>query len=361
MLDVVTWLLAVEILGLLAFPIVFALTPWLPDRGYTLAKPMGLLLAFYPLWLLASTPVVPNSLFTLMLILGVFAVVSVWTIRHRQDEIWEFLRRDWKVLLLSEAIFLGVFALWALLRAQDPAIAHTEQPMDFAFMNASVISQHFPPQDPWLAGEPVSYYYFGYLIFGGLTRLAWVSTEVGYNLALALVAGLAGVGIFGLGMNVVRLAGGSLRGAFLTGLASVFLLFGIANLEGGLEFFRAGGNGSPEMWEWVDIKGLDGPLESSSWYPSEEGWWWWRATRVIDTVENGRSLDYTITEFPFFSLFLGDLHPHVMSLPFILAFAGLVLNYLVSPVMLGLRQLRRHAGWLMVLALTLGALGFINL
>ncbi len=49
-----------------------------------------------------------------------------------------------------------------------------------------------------------------------------------------------------------------------------------------------------------------------------DNWWWWRATRVIDTLSGGQSLDYTITEFPIFSFILGDLHPHVMNLPFVI-------------------------------------------
>ena len=361
MLDVLSWLLAVELLGLLALPIVYTLTPWLPDRGYTLAKPVGLLLAFYPLWLLASSPVVPNSLFTLLLILVALAVVSGRIAWYRQADMREFLRREWRVLLLSEIVFLGMFAIWAVIKSHDAAINHTEQPMDFAFLNSSVISQHFPPQDPWLAGESVSYYYFGYLMFGGLTRLAAVPAAVGYNLALALVVALAAAGTFGLVVNVVRLTGGGLRGAAVSGLLGVFLLLGIANLESGLELVRAGGGGEPGFWEWVDIKGLDGPEQSSTWYPSEGGWWWWRATRVIDTVEGGRSLDYTITEFPFFSFLLGDLHPHLMSLPFVLAFIGLVLNFYVAPIKLGLGWLRTNAVDVVALALVLGALGFINL
>ena len=361
MLDVLAWLLVVELLGLLAFPILYTLVPWLPDRGYTLTKPLGLLLAFYPLWLLASTQLIPNSLVTLLFILVALAAVAVRMVWLRQSEMQKFLRREWRTLLMAELVFLGVFAIWVVIRSHDAAINHTEQPMDFAFLNATVVSQYFPPNDPWLAGESVSYYYFGYLMFGGLVRLAAVPTAVGYNLAMVLVPALAAIGIFGLTTNVVRLAGGRLRGAVISGLLSVLLLLGIANLEGALEFTRATGAGSQGFWNWVDIKGLDGPSQSSYWYPSEPGWWWWRATRVIDTVENGRSLDYTITEFPFFSFLLGDLHPHVMSLPFVLVFSGLVLNFFVAPLRLGLRQWRSAAGQIVLLALVLGALGFINL
>jgi len=362
-LDVITWLLVVELLGLLAFPLVYLLLRWLPDRGWTVAKPLSLLLVSYPLWLLASTSLVPNATLVLWLLVLALAAASGAVAWYARKGLREFLGLEWPVLVVSEMVFLAIFTVWAVIKAQDPAISHTEQPMDFAFLNATMVSRHFPPQDPWLAGQPVSYYYFGYLIFGGLVRLTGVVNSVGYNLALVSVAALAAAAIFGLGMNLVRLAGGSVRSAALCGLAAAFLLLGIANLESGLELLRAGGKSSPDFWQWVGIKGLDGPMASTTWYPTEPGWWWWRATRVIDTLKNGNSLDYTITEFPFFSFLLGDLHPHVMSLPFVLAFAGLVLNLFVAPVRLGLRWLASRGGVLMLLAiaLSLGALGFINL
>ena len=50
-----------------------------------------------------------------------------------------------------------------------------------------------------------------------------------------------------------------------------------------------------------------------------------------------------------------------MSLPFVLTFTGLVLNFLVAPTKLGLGWLRTHAVDVAALALVLGALGFVNL
>ena len=70
MIDFLTWLIAIELIGIIALPIVYYLTPWLPDRGYSLAKPVALLLVFYPLWLLASTPFIPNSTLVIWLILA---------------------------------------------------------------------------------------------------------------------------------------------------------------------------------------------------------------------------------------------------------------------------------------------------
>ncbi len=361
MLDILVWLIAAEILGLVAFPLAFGALRWLPDRGYSLAKALGLPLVFYPLWILGSTTVIPNSLWTILFIIVAVALVSLVTVWLNQNELAEFLEDEWRAILLTEAVFVGVFLVWVYIRAQDPAINHTEQPMDLAFLTTSMRSPTFPPLDPWLAGERVSYYYFGYLMMGGLTQLTGITSSIGYNLALALIPALVATGAFGIGSNLVRLVGGSLRASAVSGLVAVVLLLGVANLESGLELLRAGGVSSTSFWEWVDIKGLDGPSTSNAWYPSEPGWWWWRATRVIDTVDGGTSLDYTITEFPFFSFLLGDLHPHVMSIPFVLLTTGVVLNLFVDQERLGLRWIRRNQGMIALLTLSLGATGFINM
>ena len=44
--------------------------------------------------------------------------------------------------------------------------------MEIAFINGILQSDHFPPQDPWLSGFGISYYYFGYVMMSMATRLA---------------------------------------------------------------------------------------------------------------------------------------------------------------------------------------------
>jgi hypothetical protein len=80
-----------------------------------------------------------------------------------------------------------------------------------------------------------------------------------------------------------------------------------------LEFLAAHNIGSSGFWDWVGIKELTA-YDSTKWYPDQH-WFWWRETRMLD---GGRG----IHEFPFFSFLLGDLHPHVMSIPFVLLAGG---------------------------------------
>ena len=70
--------------------------------------------------------------------------------------------------------------------------------MDFAFLNASTRAAYFPPEDPWLQGHGISYYYFGYLIMGMLTKLTGIHSSIAYNLSLALIPAMAAAGAFGL-------------------------------------------------------------------------------------------------------------------------------------------------------------------
>ena len=65
---------------------------------------------------------------------------------------------------MTEGLFLLAFAAMTLYRAMVPDISTTEQPMDLMFLSSTVASSYYPPMDAWFAGEPVSYYYLGYLL-----------------------------------------------------------------------------------------------------------------------------------------------------------------------------------------------------
>ena len=81
---------------------------------------------------------------------------------------------------------------------------------------------------------------------------------------------------------------------------------------------------------------------------------------MIDTVVDGASLDYTITEFPFFSFLLGDLHAHMLALPFLIIVVALGLNYFCSEKKAGPRWVLANPWESASIALALGSLAFIN-
>ena len=358
-MNVLFWLLVIELVGLAAFPIAFALTSPLRDRGYSVAKPLGLILLSWPLWLLGSFNLLPNNAFALWGALALMAVVSGRIAYVRRAEMVAMLRRERHAILIAEGVFLLMFLAWVFFRSYDAAINTTEQPMDFAFLNAAVLADFFPPEDPWLRGGDVPYYYFGFLMMGNLTEMSFIPTRISFNLALALIPAMAASAAFGLAYNLIRAHGGCARRAVGFGLVSPVLLLVVSNLVGVLEFVRLRGFGSPGFWSWVGIKDL-GPAEILSWRPIEY-LWWWRSTRVIDTLNaDGNSLDYTITEFPYFSFLLGDLHPHAMSIPFVLLFVSFTLAVYLSPARTAAGLLRERPWTIFVGAVLLGALAFVN-
>lgn len=362
MLDAFRWLLAVEIIGLAAFPLIYYLLPRLADRGYAFSKPFGILLTAYLFWALGMAQI-PTVRATAIALVVVMAAASAFYVYRNIDEFKRFLQREWRTIAIAEALFVAFFVGWALFRASDPFINHTEQPMDLALLSASVNSQFGHPEDPWLRGEPISYYYFGYWMMGMLSRLADVPTNISYNLSMALIPAMAAAGAFGIVLNMARAECARRRSAIIAGIAAAMLLGVVSNLEGVLEFMRLNGMGSQGFWDWIRIEGLTGANEMppQSWAPSEH-WWWFRASRVINTFDGSYFIDNTIQEFPFFSFILGDMHPHVMSIPFVALFIGIVLNLSRLPSDFW-RSYRNPYAYAVIgaAALALGGLGFNNL
>jgi YYY domain-containing protein len=375
MVPLLSWWIILQVLGLAAMPLVWRIFRNLPDRGYAFARPVGLLLAGYILWLGGITGFLTNRRGTIVLIVVALGAACWALSRADWADMLAAFRRNRRLLLVYEGLFMGVFALWAVFKAFNPEIAYTEKPMEVAFLNAILRSERFPPLDPWLSGFSISYYYFGYLLVALLTRLSGVPSNVAFNLAVPLLMALTVTGAFSVVYNLVAGSGRKIEAEAawrpaeglhlaVAGLGAFFVAV-MGNLEGLLELLHGKGVGSDGFWNWLDIKDLAGAPQFASWYPSDGGWWWWRASRVINDTVLGVHREI-IDEFPYFSFMLADLHPHVMALPFTLLALALALNLMRAPAEpaddlgLGWQWLTARRGQLLVLAICLGALGFLN-
>ncbi|HWC29555.1 MAG TPA: DUF2298 domain-containing protein, partial [Dehalococcoidia bacterium] len=350
------WWLVVEGVGLVALPIAWIVFRRLPDRGYAFAKPAGILLGGYLFWLALTAHVLPNRPGSIFWVFLLLAAVSAYIYFSHKEEMVESLRERVTVIVVIEVLFTAGFFAAAYLRSFVPNIEATEKPMDFMFLNAVSRSRFYPPEDPWFAGFDVSYYYFGYVLQGMLGKLAGQAPAVTFNLGLASTAALAMTAAFGVGYNLVASARRALpQGAIAAGLAAALLIAVLGNLEGALEFGKANGIGSQSFYASVDIANLAEAPQSETWYPSDKTnfWWWWRATRVCPEAN-------CIMEFPFFSFLLGDLHPHVMAIPFVLTAIGLATAFWLTKGPLDFDKWVSNPLMLLAAAILIGGLGFLN-
>ena len=292
MLDALGFFLLVEVVGLAAVPLAGLAFERLPGGGLGFAKPLGLLLVTWVVWMLASVTPVSYGATTILVVGALLAFAGALTAARQRTLAAGPLRaaaRDdpvrVRLWLGSEIVFAVAFAAAALLVAYSPDVWGTEKPMDMAFMNASNASTSFPPHDPWMAGEELNYYYFGHLAAAIVIKVVGTAPDVGYNLALALVMALSATAVFTLAGTLWAAARPQLAGVrggpVAVGATAVVVCIVLGNLAG--------------VREWLDAADPPGDYD------------WFAPSRVVPG---------TINEFPWFSFLLGDLHAHVLALPF---------------------------------------------
>ena len=355
MIDAFIWFIAVEFLSLICLPVTFLLFKNLSDRGYAFGKALSILFVSFILWILSSIHILPNDRWAIILVVVLLAVCSCILFWRRRSNIKEYISKNRGVIVATEMIFLVAFVIYAVIRSYNPEIANTEKPMDFAFLNAIMRTNYFPPHDPWLSGYSINNYYFGHMMMATLAKFTGINSAVSFNLSLALMFALAAAGSFSIVYNLVKMYHRGIKAAIGFGIVAAGFLLILGNLEGALETGYAHGVGSDGFWNWVGINGLQSPYHSHSWYPSDF-WWWWRASRVIPPVGG---ID-TITEFPYFSFLLGDLHAHLLNLPFVLLSMAVILNLFFAEEPLGLGWLRKNVAPFILMVVCIGSLGAIH-
>jgi len=373
------------LLGLLTFPLAYRLFPALADRGYSLSRALGLLLWGFVFWLLVSFGLARNEVGGLLFTLALIVSLSFWALWARDDdasaipsagrgsqwgEMLGWLKSNLRLVISIEALFLVAFALWAFVRANNPEItsAGGEKWMEVAFINAILRSPTFPPHDPWLSGYAISYYYFGYVLTSMLAMITATPGSIAHNLMLSLVFSLSAIGAYGLLYNLLaaywkKQNQAAMLGAFFGPLTLLLL----SNIEGFLELLRAYGigwaNSASNFWLWLNMKDLsDAPAVPYGWAPRY--WFWWSASRVLQDYDFRGNRFEIIDEFPFFSYLLGDLHPHVLAMPFGLLAGAMALNLYLGgwhgvTGFFGFKIPVRKQG-LALMAVVLGGLAFLN-
>ncbi|MBW7935520.1 MAG: hypothetical protein H3C62_18320, partial [Gemmatimonadaceae bacterium] len=189
----------------------------------------------------------------------------------------------------------------------------------------------------------------GWFVLAVPIRALRIVPEVAFNLGVPTYAALAASVAFTVvhwlvGMaSEARAAGRTVgsRPALVAGALGAVLLVGIGNLDGAhqwierLQAVNAWGlaEGVPVvggaagivggLWQWIFGGATLPPFD------------WWRSSRV-------HFGSFDITEFPYWSMLFGDLHPHLMGLPFFGASIALVVAYAAT-----VRAGMRWRGWLL--------------
>lgn len=371
MLDFIFWYLMVTVVGWISFPVIFRLVPNLPDRGFSFSKIFGLLLWGYLYWILGRLGVTANNLAGLLFTLFLTAVMGVLVTRKiGGGKLKEWIREFRSLIFTTEILFLLAFSGWAVIRSLNPEILGTEKPMELAFINAILNSETFPPHDPWLSGYAISYYYFGYILVAMLAKISGTLGSVAFNLGVSLIFALSAIGSFGILFNLTALNNRRWKSSLMPALLGPFYTLIISNWEGFLHFLHSRGlfwkvDSTGQMvssfWRRLDIQDLVSPPTVTPF----GHWWWWRASRVIQDYDFSGFGKEVISEFPFFSFLLADLHPHVLSLPFVFLIVNFALELYLRPNKesfrwLGIIPLEISPLFFGILAWLAGSMAFLN-
>lgn len=325
------WYVTLLLLGWVMIPFLRLALPGLADHGYPLARLVGMLVLALLVWLAGSIGIGFTRI-TITAVIGLLVAVNGVLAALQWNELKAYVRRQWRDILIAEAVFLVFFMLDVLIRYGNPDLWHPykggEKPMDFSYFNAVLKSTVFPPYDPWFAGGYINYYYYGYVIVGVLVKWLGIVPSIAYNFILPTLFAAAAAGAFCFGRNLFAAQKRAGEGeedasehryplrAFAAGLAAAMAMVFIGNLgtvrmilQGWQRLAAPGGMIEQasllERLTWT-IKGLSLTFTGTH-MPYSPGDWYWIPSRAFPNEP--------ITEFPFFTFLYGDLHAHMIALP----------------------------------------------
>jgi len=270
------WYLLFFVFGVIGLPITSMVFKNWQDKGYAFSKYIGLFVVGMFWWLLSSIKILPfTPVVGLVLILIAFAGSLYWLYRTKF--------KITKYMLVEEAIFLLLLTVWTLIRSTNPRAEGTEKMMNLAFMNSINRTEYFPPMDMWMSQSGnINYYYLGHYFFVLVGKVGSIAMSYVYNYALVTIIAQTFIGLFSIFIELFRKGKEWIKLTFAI-FGATWICFA-GNLHLAYTWFAAYFQGKEFTYFFPD------------------------STRIIE---------YTINEYPAYSIVLGDVHGHYIALPFL--------------------------------------------
>src|SRR5258708_24925263 len=197
----------VEVLGFICLPLTVTVFHNLPDRGWAFSKALGIALLAFCIWLPSMYfHVLPFSQLFIAGVLLVILAFSLLGFAHTRQAILKLVRVNFIYIAASEIVFLGMVFLLGWIRSYVPDIHSFEMFMDEGFIAAIMRSPHFPPNDMWLSGYPINYYYYAHFTIAALAKLLGQSPSIAFNTGICIFYGLTAVNLFGVSCHIISWA-----------------------------------------------------------------------------------------------------------------------------------------------------------
>ncbi len=287
--------------GLLGLPLACRLLPRHPECLFLLGLPLGLCLWSWTQWTLSYLHLLPFRFGTQLLLFVLLLAASLAFPRLRRScRLTLKSPRFWRSLPWQLLLFLLPALAMAFVRGLIPAAHGLEKFMDYGFMQSLMRSDFLPAADPWLAGSPINYYYYGQYLYTFLAKIAACPVSLAYNLGFAGTFAF----LFSLsatwGYLLLRFFQGRRR-SFLPYVAGALSALGCCFAGNAHDFFI--GPRAPGRWILERLQTRAGQFGELLAYSFSE------STRYIGY--NPPTDDKTIHEFPYYSFLVGDLHAHL--------------------------------------------------
>ncbi|NPA90318.1 MAG: hypothetical protein GXO55_02520 [Chloroflexi bacterium] len=276
------------------------------DRGalaLAFAFPVALLPVLYAAWVcMIVSPHACTSVF-FWIAIGLEILLG-WAVWGRAT--WRALREDARGVMGVLAVFLVVGGIWWGIRAAGNSefLAIGEHVMNLGFAQMFAREGRVPPANPFFAGHAVDFYYYYFaLIIHALAAITRLPLSVAYFLMGVTWPALVAAQVYALTRVWAR--------RWWTPALAVGLYMFVGNGGIFLQLAAEAGWFPAHVLRYLSLT-YTLHITHRVHIPPQSDLWWFFPTRLIPEPNQWR---YVITEFPMFSFLLGDLHPHVVVLP----------------------------------------------